>query len=149
LVGMKDKLDGDSARGHALFGANCVRCHGADGAGAILGVPALWGPKSFSIGASMARRERAASFIYHNMPQDSAGKLTPQQAFDIAAYVTLQARPDSPGKEDDFPNGGAPSDQPYATKGHAASNPPARLLPRANPKGALVPAPRSVRKGAQ
>lgn len=148
LVGMKEKLEGDSARGHELFSAKCVRCHGADGAGAILGVPALWGARSFSIGASMARRERAASFIYHNMPQDSTGTLTPQQAFDIAAFVTTQPRPDSPGKEDDFPHGGAPADVPYATAGHQPSNPPAHLLPRENPKGALVPAPHSVRKGA-
>lgn len=149
LVGMKDTLAGDSTRGHALFKTNCERCHGADGSGAILGVPSLWGPKSFSIGASMARRGRAATFIYHNMPQDSAGKLTPQESYDIAAYVTLHPRPDSPGKEADFPAGGAPADQPYATRGHIPSNPPAHLLPRTHPAGAIVPAPRSVRKGVR
>ena len=43
-------LVGDSTSGHALFTANCVQCHGADGAG-VGPAPALWGPKSFSIGA--------------------------------------------------------------------------------------------------
>jgi thiosulfate dehydrogenase len=132
-------LEADSARGHAEFAASCARCHGADGAG-IAVVPALWGAKSYSIGASMARVERAASFIRHNMPFDKPGTLTDQQAFDIAAYVNSHARPDSPGKEQDWPKGGAPADVPYATPGRL----PARVspvLPRRNPEGAIVPAP--------
>jgi thiosulfate dehydrogenase len=78
----------------------------------------------------MARRERAASFIWHNMPQSAPGSLTPQNAYDLAAYINSHPRPDSPGKENDWPSGGAPKDVPYATKGHVASNPPAQLLPR-------------------
>ena len=107
-------------------------------------IPALWGPKSFSIGASMARVERAASFIRRNMPFDRPGALNDQQAFDIAAYITAMPRPDSPGKEDDWPNGGAPSDVPYDTKGHKAFRPP-KVLPRTtNPAAAIVTAPPSV-----
>lgn len=136
-------LAGDSTRGAALFGSTCARCHGADGAG-MAAVPALWGAKSFSVGASMARRERAASFVRHNMPFDRPGSLTDQQAWDVATYVTSMPRPDSPGKERDWPAGGAPADVPYATKGHAAYHPP-RLLPRAAGGDALVPAPRSAR----
>ena len=83
------------------------------------------------------------------MPQNLPGSLTPQQAFDVAAYINSQPRPDSPGKENDYPAGGAPRDVPYATSGRAATNAPARVLPRANPKGATVPAPPSVRRGAQ
>jgi thiosulfate dehydrogenase len=138
------ELSGDSTRGHALFIDNCGRCHGGDGAGMAPAFPALWGPKSFSIGASMARQERAASFIKHNMPFDRAGTLTDQQAFDIAAFITSMPRPDSPGKETDWPTGGAPLDVPYATKGHKAFRPP-RLLPRtSNPAAAIVPPPASV-----
>jgi thiosulfate dehydrogenase len=128
-------LSGDSARGGALFASRCARCHGVDGAGVI--GPALWGPHSFSIGASMARIERAASFIRHNMPYDSAGTLTDQQAYDIAAYVTSHPRPDLPMKERDWPAGDAPADVPYATAGHPAYHPPA-LLPRRNPAAAVV-----------
>jgi hypothetical protein len=44
--------------------------------------------------------------------------------------------------------GGAPTDVPYATKGHAAFNAPT-LLPRANPRGAVVPNPPVIGRGAQ
>ena len=141
LLAMKDTLVGDTARGRALFEAKqCVICHMKDGGGTG-SIPALWGPRSFSIGASMAREERAASFISHNMPQTAPGTLQPQEAFDLAAFVNSHPRPDSPGKEGDWPAGGAPRDTPYATPGHEPHRPPPGLLPRANPAGALVPAP--------
>ena len=136
-------LVGDSARGIAVYAQNCALCHGPEGAGAGT-APALWGSRSFSIGASMARPERAASFIRHNMPLDRPGTLTDQQAFDVAAYLTGMARPDMPGKEQDWPQGGAPTDVPYDTKGHAASRTP-KLLPRAGkPSDAIVGTPASV-----
>lgn len=136
-------LTGDSVAGHTLFTENCARCHGPDGAG-IGPAPALWGPKSFSIGASMARPERAASFIRHNMPFDKPGTLTDRQSFDIASYITAMARPDLPGKDRDWPNGGTPADVPYDTKGHKASRPP-KLIPRpGDPASAIVDAPVSV-----
>lgn len=140
LISEPDTLVGDVARGEALYTAKtCISCHGADGSG--LGViPALWGPKSYSVGASMTRLERAASFIKHNMPQTAPGSLTAQEAFDLSAYINSHARPDSPGKELDWPMGGAPADVPYDTKGHKAFNPPP-LIKRNNPRGALVPNP--------
>jgi len=138
-------LTGDSTRGKSLFGENCARCHGENGAG-MGPVPALWGPKSFTIGASMARVERAASFIQHNMPFDRPGTLTNQQAYDVAAYVTSMTRPDMPGKENDWPQGGAPYDVPYDTKGHKTAPHAPKPLPRpGNPATALVPAPVSIR----
>jgi thiosulfate dehydrogenase len=136
-------LVGDSAAGHALFTANCERCHAADGAG-VGPAPALWGPKSFSIGASMARQERAASFIRHNMPFDRPGTLSDQQAFDVAAYVVAMTRPDLPGKERDWPDGGAPNDVPYATKDHEATRPPKLIPRRGDPSSAIVDPPASV-----
>ena len=93
----------------------------------------------------MARQERAASFIRYNMPFDRPGSLTDQQAYVIAAYITAMPRPDSPGKENDWPNGGAPEDVPYDTKGHKAFRPPKALLPRStNAAAAIVPVPASV-----
>lgn len=142
-------LTGDSASGARLFATTCAICHGIDGRGNPPAFPALWGPGSYSIGASMARQERAASFIRHFMPQNNRGSLTDQQAFDLAAYVNSQPRPDSPGKAEDWPLGGAASDVPYDTRGHAAFRPPARLLPRANPRGAVVPPPKSVHRGTE
>ena len=123
-------LTGDSARGAQLFATTCALCHGPEGQGQPPAFPALWGPKSYSIGASMAREERAASFIRHQMPQNNRGSLTDQQAYDLAAFVNSHPRPDSPGKERDWPKGHAPSDVPYNTAGHTAHRPPARLLAR-------------------
>jgi len=147
LLSMKDTLVGDTARGRAKFETTCVICHQKDGSG-IAPIPPLWGPRSFSIGASMAREERAASFIWHNMPQSAPGTLQPQEAFDLAAYVNSHPRPDSPGKENDWPAGGAPTDVPYATKGHVAHRPPPSLFPRRDTARALVPNPASVRRGS-
>jgi thiosulfate dehydrogenase len=129
LLPMKDTLAGDTLRGHQLFTTTCAVCHQADGSGHSP-IPALWGAGSYTIAASMARQERAASFISRNMPQTAPGSLTAQNAFDLAAYINSHPRPDAPLKENDWPHGGAPRDVPYATKGHAAFKPPARLIPR-------------------
>jgi thiosulfate dehydrogenase len=134
--------DGDTSRGAEVYRASCARCHGADGAG-MAKVPALWGPLSFSIGASMARQERAASFIRHNMPFDKPGTLSDREAYDVAAYITSKPRPDLPEKARDWPFGKAPADVPYDTKGHKAFRPPP-LLPRKNPADAVVPIPYRV-----
>ena len=147
ILPMPEKLVGDKTRGQAIFTEKCIACHGVDGAGnkAIPpGIPALWGPRSFSVGASMARQGKAASFIWHNMPYLQGKTLTHQEAFDVAAYVTSQPRPDSPGKESDWPAGGTPDDVPYNTKGHVAYLPPPALA-RPNPERAIVPPPASVR----
>jgi len=143
LISMKDTLDGDRTRGEAVFTRECIVCHQADGQGNAA-FPALWGPKSYSIGASMAREERAASFIWHNMPQTKPGSLTPQEAFDVAAFINSHPRPDSPGKEKDWPVGGAPKDVPYATAGHEPYRAPSSLVTRKNVKGAVVPQPAPI-----
>ena len=146
---MAQTLIGNRGRGRSIFTNKCVACHGPNGAGNPAvppGIPALWGEKSFSVGASMARQGKAASFIWYNMPFGQRKTLTPQEAFDVAAYLTSQPRPDSPGKERDWPLGGAPADVPYATKGHAAHNPPP-VIRRANREAALVSPPVGVRRG--
>lgn len=122
-------LIGDTLRGEAVYTQRCARCHGDNGQGIPPATP-LWGARSYSVGASLARVSRAATFIRHNMPFDSAGVLSDQQAFDVAAYVLSHPRPDAPDKKLDFGAGGAPGDVPYNTKGHVAFNPP-RLLPSA------------------
>ncbi len=50
------RLDGDTSRGSTIFVARCARCHGADGQGIPPATP-LWGLRSYSVGASMARVE--------------------------------------------------------------------------------------------
>ncbi|HEV8264355.1 MAG TPA: c-type cytochrome [Gemmatimonadales bacterium] len=105
----------DTAAGARVFSAQCAACHGARGEGALAGPP-LWGPDSYNVGAGMARVRTAAEFIRRNMPFDKPGTLTDQQAFDVAAYVNAQPRPDFRGKEDDWPNGNPPPDVAYPTR---------------------------------
>jgi thiosulfate dehydrogenase len=109
-------LPPDTTRGRELFGQVCARCHGPDGQGTVLATP-LWGPRSFNIGAGMARLYTAAGFIRENMPNDRAVVLTDQQAFDLAGYVLSRPRPDFAGKYEDWPNGDAPPDAAYSTRG--------------------------------
>lgn len=121
-------LPGDTARGAQVFASTCVACHGADGQGTPA-APALWGPESYNIGAGMSRLRTAASFIKHNMPFGNPN-LTDQQAFDVAAYVNAQPRPDYPGKENDWPKGNPPPDVAYPTKAGRAVAPAGSATPR-------------------
>ena len=109
-----DPLPGDTTRGREVFNTRCAICHGPDGHGTIA-APPLWGPKSYNIGAGMARVNTAARFIHHLMPRDKPGSLTPQQAFDVATFVNTRPRPDFATKERDWPKGGAPPDVAYET----------------------------------
>jgi len=108
------RLAADTAAGHATFDRVCAVCHGKTGEGTAT-APPLWGPNSFNIGAGMARVRTAAAFISDNMPFDRPGSLTDQQAFDVAAFMVAQPRPDFPGKEHDWPNGDPPPDVAYST----------------------------------
>jgi thiosulfate dehydrogenase len=103
---------GDAQSGEALFAAKCARCHGATGQGTPP-YPPLWGAKSFAIGAGLARINTLAAFVRWNMPFDTPGTLSDQQAFDVATFVLTHARPDTPSKENDWPKGDAPPDCPY------------------------------------
>jgi thiosulfate dehydrogenase len=121
-------LAGDTARGARVFTSTCARCHGTNGEGTGA-IPALWGPRSFDIGASMARVTVAATFIRRAMPYDRPGTLTDQDAYDVAMFVLRHPRPDYAGKSDDWPKGDAPADVPYVTKDHSPSLPTPPLLP--------------------
>ena len=105
----------DAEAGAQVFAATCAKCHGPDGSGTA-GGPPVWGPASYNIGAGMARVRTAAEFIRRSMPFDQPGTLTDQQAFDVAAYVNAQSRPDYRGKEGDWPNGDPPPDAAYPTR---------------------------------
>ncbi len=102
----------DVMNGAKVFTARCVFCHGADGQG-TMAAPPLWGPQSYSIGAEMARIPVAASFIKSNMPRTRGWALSDQDAYDVAAYINSQPRPDFPQKTGDWPNGERPADAHY------------------------------------
>jgi thiosulfate dehydrogenase len=108
----------DREHGRALYGERCASCHGADGAGSVaadgaITFPPLWGPRSFNIGAGMARIETAAAFVHDNMPLGQGGTLSTSDAYDLAAFFTTQPRPDFAYKVADWPNGGKPRDARY------------------------------------
>ncbi len=128
------RVAGDTVRGARAYRSTCARCHGATGRERVTVAPALFGARSFSIGAGMARQSVLATFVRWNMPYDQAGTLDDQAAADIAAWVLRRARPDHPGKERDWPRGDAPADVAYATDGARALGrplpPPRPVLPR-------------------
>jgi len=107
----------DPAKGGILYAAKCAACHGVSGqgvmgAGGYTAFPALWGPRSFNIGAGMALLDTAAAFVKAKMPLGGAA-LTDQEAYDVAAYFTRQPRPDFKAKSRDWPNGDKPRDARY------------------------------------
>lgn len=117
-VGRMPELDraADPVRGKALYTNTCVACHGNQGEGirrslptTDLGymMPPLWGNDSFNDGAGMARLINAANFIHFNMPHGTDylnPQLSPEDAWDIAAYVVSQPRPHKSGLDKDFPD---------------------------------------------
>jgi thiosulfate dehydrogenase len=117
-VGKMPELDraADPARGQALYANTCAACHNTDGSGirrslpsTDLGymVPPLWGSDSFNDGAGMARLITAANFIHFNMPHGADylnPQLTPEQSWDIAAFMISQPRPRKAGLDKDFPD---------------------------------------------
>lgn len=104
----------DTANGQRIFARECARCHGSNGEGTAI-APPVWGENSYNIGAGMARIRTLAAFLRHNMPYDRPGSLTDQQAYDLAAFINGQPRPDFPGKELDWPFGDPPPDVAYPT----------------------------------
>ena len=112
----------DTAAGARVFSAICAKCHGGGGEGTTV-APPVWGPHSYNVGAGMSRVRTAADFISRNMPFDAPGTLTDQQAFDVAAYVNAQPRPDYKGKENDWPNGDPPPDVAYPTRSASRRSP--------------------------
>ena len=103
----------------------------------------MFGVRSYSIGAGLARQNVLATFLRWNMPLDQPGALEPQTAADIAAYVLRRPRQDHPGKERDWPNGDPPVDVAYATtaaKQKGVTLPPLRPLLRRR----VTPTPATV-----
>ena len=86
-------LEADSVKGEKIYTDKCAACHGSDGAGKPPILPALWGPDSYNDGAGMDEVPKMAAFVQHNMPQNHPGTLTPQEAYDVAAFVHTKPRP--------------------------------------------------------
>ncbi|MCK9515481.1 MAG: c-type cytochrome [Ottowia sp.] len=93
----------DYQRGEKVFADNCALCHGADGQGqyvdGVMQFPSLWGDRSYNWGAGMSRVDTAAAFIKYNMPLGQPGRLSDQDAWDVAYFISAQERPQDPRYE--------------------------------------------------
>lgn len=108
----------DREHGRAIYAAQCAVCHGESGEGRArpdggYQFPALWGERSYNIGAGMARLDTAAAFTHANMPLGRGGTLSEQDAYDVAAFFVEQPRPDFARSAEDWPAGGRPRDARY------------------------------------
>lgn len=92
LVRLPD-LKSDPVHGRAVYAAQCAGCHGESGEGRAPLFPPLYGRDSFNDGAGMNGVRKMAAFVQHNMPQNRTGILSPQDAFDVSAYIHEQPRP--------------------------------------------------------
>ncbi|HUN39566.1 MAG TPA: c-type cytochrome [Acetobacteraceae bacterium] len=96
----KPPMPADYGRGAQVYAQECAACHGPDGLGQSSGgkvvFPPLWGPRSYNWGAGMGSVTNAAEFIRANMPFGMGGKLSVQQAWDVALFVDSQVRPQDP-----------------------------------------------------
>ncbi len=89
--------------GKNIFVSKCQRCHG-DGGQGLLNTdssgyiyPPLWGEHSYNVSAGMYRLSRLAGFVKYNMPYNalySIPELTDEDAWDVAAYINSQQRPE-------------------------------------------------------
>jgi len=86
-------LTPNPAHGAEIYAGQCAGCHGANGEGTSRPYPPLWGPQAFNDGAGMNTVEKMAPFIHAAMPQNRKGILSPQDAFDVAAFIHQQPRP--------------------------------------------------------
>jgi thiosulfate dehydrogenase len=107
--------------GKQVFEKRCQMCHGNDGSGLLATAnpihgyvfPPLWGPDSFNDGAGMHRVLTAARFIKARMPLGRPD-LTNDEAFDVAAFINAQPRPEMAHLDQDYPDRSAkPVDNGY------------------------------------
>ena len=102
----------DQHHGAQVYAQYCAACHGAEGLGQRppdrLGYqfPPLWGPDSFNNGAGMARLLTIAAYAMYNMPLGTTFNdplLSDADAYDVAAYIISQKRPQMAHLDRDFP----------------------------------------------
>lgn len=103
----------DLGKGAKVYAELCAACHANNGqgqraeSGAGYQFPPLWGPDSYNNGAGMNRLLTGAAFAKHNMPVGTtfdAPLLTDDDAYDVAAYINSQPRPEKSNSERDYPN---------------------------------------------
>ncbi|MFN5365727.1 MAG: c-type cytochrome [Bacteroidota bacterium] len=109
--------------GREVYVNKCASCHGADGQGLPIPpdgtrhYPPLWGEKSYNQGAGLFRMSRLAGYVKANMPFGATyenPQLTDEEAWDVAAYINAQPRPEHPFLATDWPDiSKKPYDHPF------------------------------------
>ncbi len=109
--------------GKLVYTQKCQSCHQTNGEGIMnssrtaYSYPPLWGEQSYNNGAGLYRLSNFAKFVKSNMPlgtTHTSAQLTNEEAWDVAAFVNSQPRPQKNLKRDwpkidekpfDHPNG--------------------------------------------
>ncbi|MES2678398.1 MAG: c-type cytochrome [Bacteroidota bacterium] len=112
----------DPAKGQTVYSEKCKSCHSAGGEGKLNAdgisyqYPPLWGMHSYNTGAGLFRLSRFAGYVKSNMPQNTtydAPQLSNEEAWDVAAFVNSQARPEKDLSKDWPKTAGKPIDHPF------------------------------------
>ncbi len=98
-------------KGKEIYAGKCASCHGADGQGLPMPesarrYPPLWGEGSYNEGAGLYRLSRFAGYVKANMPFGASYRnpqLSDEEAWDLAAFVNSQPRPQHPFLDTDWP----------------------------------------------
>jgi len=153
-AGRMPELDraADPARGKTIYTSTCAACHEPDGKGIRRSLPSvdlgylmppLWGDDSFNDGAGMGRLINAANFIHFNMPHGADylnPQLSPEDAWDVAAYMLSQPRPHKASLDKDFPDLlEKPVDAPYGPYADGFSVQQHKLGPFGPIRAAIAP----------
>jgi thiosulfate dehydrogenase len=113
----------DTLKGRMVYVTKCRVCHGKKGEGManLVGegflYPPLWGLASYNTGAGLYRITRLAGFVKYSMPLGATfanPQLSDEEAWDVAAFVNSQSRPEKIFSQDwpdlrkkaiDYPSG--------------------------------------------
>jgi thiosulfate dehydrogenase len=109
----------DPRHGATVYARVCSACHQSNGHGVELQLgdrveqqrhylyPPLWGADSFNDAAGMARIVTGAWFVHANMPKGVTYQnplLSPDDAYDVMAFIATKPRPHKAGLAKDYPN---------------------------------------------
>ena len=104
------KRPANPINGKIVYQANCASCHGNNGEGKLndqgygYTYPPVWGNNSYNTGAGLYRLSRLAGYVKANMPYGLATynkpQLSDEEAWDVAAYVNTQPRPQKSFSQD-------------------------------------------------
>lgn len=112
----------DAKNGAAIYQAKCIICHGPEGKGQLDAdgiayiYPPLWGDNSYTVAAGLFRLSNLAGFIRDNMPfgaSHNLPQLSDEEAWDLAAFINSQPRPEKRFSNDWPVLAGKPFDLPF------------------------------------